>query len=120
MGGVDLCLDNFDVTLPSDPTSLVDDPVPFGDCHSLEACFSVGQAFWSMVDGEKLRKEEDIFTKENKAFFRDLFNPSLTYRRADGDCFVPPASRAKYIAKLRDLVHEESIMREKRLSHFLS
>lgn len=118
--GVDLCLDNFDVSLPSDPTSMVDDPIPFSDCHGLEACLSVGQAFWRMVDGEKLRKEEDIFTKESKAFFRDLFNPSLTDRRTDGDCFAPPASRAKYIAKLHDLLREESIMREKRLSHFLS
>ena len=109
--GVDLNLDDFDLTNP--------DRFRLGvascsaSLDSLEARAPMGQAFLDgVLDGSAPFKPED------RHFLRNLYKDNLTDRTQEGDSFVPPDPDMKYVAKMRALVSEEEILRGKRLSLF--
>merc|ERR1712187_898921 len=86
----------------------------------LEACVAFGEEFWSYLEDEGKVNGKGVFTKKDTSLLRELFNPSLSDRRAEGDCFVPPQCGPKYVDKLRALLGTEESMRQKRIQHFLS
>jgi len=72
----------------------------------------VGKAFWHSLD----KKSQSPLDREDVCLLREVFNPSLSDRRCEGDQFVPPA----HLESLRDLVKAEAGIRKQRLEHFLS
>jgi len=61
-----------------------------------------------------------MFSAEDKSLLRRIFNPNLSDRRDEGDCFIPPDTSFAYVQKLRALVKEEEAAQQKRRDHFLS
>jgi len=94
--GVDLNLNDFDLSVVTPATSL-------------GAALPIGSAFWSSIEKH-----------EEQRLFKDIFNPCLSDRRDEGDRFAPPDASFEYLNKLRDLVKEETLVREERATHFLS
>merc|ERR1712060_61373 len=89
--GVDLNLDQFDL---SQATKV----------SSSEICDApVGDAFWSALDSKS------GFEGELVDLFTDVFNPCLSDRRTEGDRFVPPNMSISYLEKLGNLVKEEKL-----------
>jgi len=113
--GVDLRLDNFDlseakrVTLETQSRSWGDLVKPLDECHSL------GEAFWSALEGDS-----SPFKESDQALFRAIFNPCLSDRRADGVFFVPPDANYSHVTKLHVLVKEEEAVRQQRQTAFCS
>mmetsp|Transcript_58542 Transcript_58542/g.110398 ORF Transcript_58542/g.110398 Transcript_58542/m.110398 type:complete len:1012 (-) Transcript_58542:151-3186(-) len=104
LGGVDLRLDNFDVT----ELRKVELESPAG----LEACVPIGEAFWSALDST------DVFKDGEQKLLKQVFDPELSDRRSEGDLFVPPDARLPHIKQLRELVNEEEALRQRRKEHF--
>jgi len=113
--GVDLRLDAFDLTSVSLGAD-AEDQSPFADCSPLENCVALGSEFWKNLDGVA----STSFAGADKAFLLELFNPSLTDRRIEGDGFVPPQSNKKYLSKLSTLLRDEESVRSARIALFLS
>mmetsp|Transcript_123997 Transcript_123997/g.239133 ORF Transcript_123997/g.239133 Transcript_123997/m.239133 type:complete len:738 (-) Transcript_123997:146-2359(-) len=113
--GVDLRLDDFDLS----EVKRVTLEAPAGSWNeqvqSLDACVSVGDAFWASIDDEK-----SVFKAEDKELLRDIFNPRLSDRRMEGDCFVPPDASHANVTSLRNLVKEEDWVRQRRQEQFFS
>jgi len=110
--GVDLRLDAFDLSAPkkvlleSEYGSIV---------RPLDECVAVGDLFWkSISDDSQMLQDSD------KQFLHDIFNPTMSDRRGEGDCFVPPDASPSYVAKLRSLVKDEEAVRMQRREHFFS
>jgi len=82
---------------------------------NLDATVALGGAFWKSLDSE-----DGIFQAEDRKLLTDIFNPSLSDRRDEGDQFVPPDSNPQGLRALRQLVAEEAKVREQRTGHFLS
>jgi len=61
-----------------------------------------------------------MFSAEDKSLLRRIFNPNLSDRRDEGECFTPPDTSFAYVQKLRALVKEEEAAQQKRRDHFLS
>lgn len=106
--GVDLNLDKFDLSSP--------EQVAAQAMQSGEASGAIAGAFWAIVDGDSA----SVFKEEDRCLLRDIFNPSLSDRREEGDCFVPPDTTLSYVEGLRSLVKQEAAAREARKDHFLS
>merc|ERR1711953_4264 len=60
-----------------------------------------------------------VFKDEDRKLLQTVFNPAMTDRHHEGDRFVPPDSSFTYVQKLRSLVKEEELVREKRVHIFL-
>merc|ERR1712032_1449964 len=71
--------------------------------------FPIGSAFWSSIEKH-----------EEQRLLTDIFNPHLSDRRDEGDRFAPPDANSEYLNKLRDLVKEETLLRDERRTHFFS
>jgi len=110
--GVDLNLDKFNLSAPTHLCSHA-----AGGEGSLSNV-AIGQAFWSDLDCSE--KGKPLLSTEDRNLFRAVFNPHLSDRRAEGDCFVPPATDSAYIQGLRRLVQEEESLRQRRKDHFCS
>jgi len=101
--GVDLNLDNFSLDQLTKQKQQSTAQVP------------AGRAFFSNIDGTR-----STLSAEDKELLASVFDSSLSDRRAEGERFVPPATSVAYMDSLRQLVKEESLVREQRREHFLS
>jgi hypothetical protein len=81
----------------------------------LDACTAVADSFWACLESDAT-----VLAEDDKHFFKSLFNPMLSDRRIDGDCFVPPDASQHYLTKLRGLVKEEELLRQRRKDRFLA
>merc|ERR1712187_581900 len=90
--GVDLNLDQFDLSQASKVSSTETFDAPTGD------------AFWSALDSKS------GFEGELKDLFNAIFNSSLSDRREEGDRFIPPNMSSSYLERLGDLVKEEELV----------
>jgi hypothetical protein len=106
--GVDLRLDNFDVSNPKQVQT--EDYI----VSSLDKCTAFGDFFWS-----SLESGEDLFKEEDRLMLKEVFNPALSDRRQEGELFTPPDVSHSYITKLRALVKEEELVRQRRKDIFL-
>merc|ERR1719272_1288311 len=113
--GVDLRLDNFDISEAKRVAPESQTGSWSGELRSLDECIAIGDAFWSGLEGDS-----KIFNEEDRNLLRDVFNPSLTDRRSEGDLFAPPDASHSYVTKLRALVKEEESVRQRRKTHFFS
>merc|ERR1711988_35294 len=115
MKGVDLRLDQFDLTAPKKVML----EAPFGSwcdaADSLEACAPVADQFWA-----GLAKAFTVFRKEDLQLLRAVFNKTMSDRSCEGDVFAPPDASYSYVMQLRTLVKEEQEVRQKRQDHFFS
>ncbi|CAJ1386778.1 unnamed protein product [Effrenium voratum] len=106
--GVDLNLDAFDL---SQPEKFAEGAgccsAPLG---SLEARVPLGLAFLRGMQSK-------AFKAEDRSLLQSLFKEQLA-DRLEGDAFVPPDPDMKYISKLRALISEEDVLRQKRKAQF--
>eukprot|EP00747_Dinoflagellata_sp_TGD_P065016 gnl/TRDRNA2_/TRDRNA2_154167_c0_seq1.p1 gnl/TRDRNA2_/TRDRNA2_154167_c0~~gnl/TRDRNA2_/TRDRNA2_154167_c0_seq1.p1 ORF type:complete len:450 (-),score=97.87 gnl/TRDRNA2_/TRDRNA2_154167_c0_seq1:60-1217(-) len=105
--GVDLNLDEFDLSTTADVTSTV---------KSSDDCLPMGAAFWSDVFGQS----SSVFKEDDKALLKKIFDAKVCDRYDEGDRFVPPDSGFEYVQKLRSLTREEDAMRQRRMDFFFS
>mmetsp|Transcript_63573 Transcript_63573/g.116084 ORF Transcript_63573/g.116084 Transcript_63573/m.116084 type:complete len:1237 (+) Transcript_63573:73-3783(+) len=108
--GVDLNLDQFNLT----QAEMMEDEGAF---LSQDVSFSIGASFFSTMGIAK--GGASCFKEQDAELLRAVFNPNLCDRREEGECFVPPDTRASYVRKLRKLVKEEQEVRAKRTEIFL-
>jgi len=111
--GVDLRLDQFNLSEARRVSLEVHAGSWGGQVKSLDECVAVGSAFFASLDGSKKH-----FKEEDQSLLRKVFNSSLSDRRTDGDLFVPPDASYSYVHKLRALVKEEDAVRERRKQVF--
>mmetsp|Transcript_55096 Transcript_55096/g.172754 ORF Transcript_55096/g.172754 Transcript_55096/m.172754 type:complete len:565 (+) Transcript_55096:1-1695(+) len=104
--GVDLSLEKFDLSAPEQVDSEVLGAAPH----------AVGDAFWASLSGEG----ECALSAEDQALLQQVFHPSLSDRRDEGELFVPPDTTASYVEALRELVKAEGEAIQSRKDHFLS
>lgn len=105
--GVDLSLDKFNLTTPT---------MASGEVQSQDAELVIGEAFWPGI----CPGTQSAIANEDKVMLRNIFNPSMSDRREDGESFVPPPTGFTYLQGLKDLLHTEEIVRQMRQEHFLS
>lgn len=86
------------------------------DPQSEVAAAAMADVFWSCVDGGDVT----VFEKEDLTLFKNVFNPKLSDRRAEGECFTTPDTSSAYICKLHNLVKAEEEVRQQRKDHFFS
>jgi hypothetical protein len=113
--GVDLRLDNFDLSEAKRVSPEAQEGSWIGELQSLDECVAVGDSFWKSLDADS-----KIFKDDDKTLLREVFQPRLSDRRAEGDLFAPPDASSTYVTKLRGLVKEEESVRQRRRAHFLS
>jgi hypothetical protein len=104
--GVDLNLNQFCLDAHDVEGKCISEP------QSKEACAERLEVFWASVHGGA--------HSEHGHLFRDVFNPSLSDRHAEGGCFSPPDTSSAYMSKLDALVKQEDEIREQRKGHFFS
>jgi len=106
--GVDLNLDEFNL---SEATQV-------GRQAGLKVAAGVDitDSFWSNLD----TASKSMFSAEDQALLRAVFNPRLSDRRDEGDRFVPPDTSFAYIQGLRTLLQEEESVRQQRERNFCS
>jgi len=110
--GVDLNLDKFEL----DEAVRVQKHAPEGVwADQALAGANIAKAFWS-----SLGCSESVFSSEDQSLLKQVFNPCLSDRRADGDCFTPPDPSLVYVEKLRRLVKREEKVRQQRKEDFFS
>eukprot|EP00747_Dinoflagellata_sp_TGD_P027110 gnl/TRDRNA2_/TRDRNA2_132390_c0_seq1.p1 gnl/TRDRNA2_/TRDRNA2_132390_c0~~gnl/TRDRNA2_/TRDRNA2_132390_c0_seq1.p1 ORF type:complete len:707 (+),score=159.56 gnl/TRDRNA2_/TRDRNA2_132390_c0_seq1:1320-3440(+) len=111
--GVDLNLDEFDVSAPTK----MPDEAPEGSwaasIHSLDSGVPVATSFWTSL-------KESNFKDEDNRLLKEIFNRNLSDRHEDGDMFTPPIASLAYVRNLRELVQEEQSIRQRRREAFLS
>jgi hypothetical protein len=103
--GVDLRLDDFDLKGVT--------KVSMQKPAALKKCLSLGSAFWAGLDDDST-----VFEAEDKDLLKSIFNERLSDRRSEGDKFVPVDASISYVSKLRDLVKEETNVRQRRKEQF--
>mmetsp|Transcript_71854 Transcript_71854/g.166253 ORF Transcript_71854/g.166253 Transcript_71854/m.166253 type:complete len:997 (-) Transcript_71854:140-3130(-) len=106
--GVDLCLDKFDLSTSEQMASQV--------VQTSATAGSLAGAFWASLAGET----EPVFAPEDESLLRQVFNPRLSDRCAEGEHFVPPDTSLAHVDELRRLVKAEEGARQLRKDHFLS
>jgi len=109
--GVDLNLDNFELSTPARVATQAS-----AVQYAQHVASAIGNVFWSTLDGAK----GSVFKDEDHNLLADLFNPCLSDRRLELDQFVPPDTSRTYIERLSKLMKEEAAMREQRMHHFFS
>jgi hypothetical protein len=105
--GVDLRLDQFDLH----DVKKISMEAP----ADLDKCMALGDAFWSSFE-----RDSTVFKPEDKKLLEDLFNEELSDRRKEGDKFMPPDASHSYVTRLRELLKEEDIVRQRRRDFFFS
>jgi len=100
--GVDLCLDQFDLSGAKRVSLEVQAGSWGGQAQSLDKCVALGSAFFACLDGST-----DLFEPDDKALLQKVFNSVLSDRRGDGDLFVPPDASYSHVQTLRALVKKE-------------
>uniref|UniRef100_A0A6T1JNG0 Uncharacterized protein n=1 Tax=Alexandrium monilatum TaxID=311494 RepID=A0A6T1JNG0_9DINO len=107
--GVDLNLDEFNLSAPTQPER--QDMVV-----RLAAGADISSAFWQNL-GDDL---PSMFSQEDKVLLKKVFHPRLSDRCHEGDRFIPPDTSFASVQKLRALVKEEELVQTHRKNHFLS
>jgi len=107
--GVDLNLGQFDLSEAADVKAVEGDWA--GNFQCSDPSLAVGGAFWSSLN---------VMKDADKSLFNAVFNPMLSDRREEGDCFVPPDTCPSHLRKLKELVQAEEKLRQERKSHFFS
>jgi len=109
--GVDLNLDNFNLSTSSkvSPQAVAGGWMGKGDDLAM-----ISKAFWASLKDES----SSHFSLEDRSLLREVFNPNLSDRAQEEEQFIPPATSADYVSKLRDLVKEEAQVRQRRKDHF--
>jgi len=74
----------------------------------------IGSSFWSKLQCENTLPEAD------RGLLKDVFHPTLSDRRSDGDVFVPPDTSYEHVARLRKLVEQEFAVKQQRKDQFLA
>merc|ERR1711924_258359 len=115
MGGVDLNLDSFDLSIINRVPLEVSKGNQGSEHLSLDNCVSLGNTFWSSINGSC-----QAFQDEDWQLLCDIFNPLLSDRRAEGDRFVPPDAAHSNVSKLRSLIGNEEWVRLQRKEFFCS
>uniref|UniRef100_A0A7S1RUT8 Uncharacterized protein n=2 Tax=Alexandrium catenella TaxID=2925 RepID=A0A7S1RUT8_ALECA len=110
--GVDLNLDSFN--LADTPVAAREGPLALSE--ELDDCTAIGSAFWSHLDSAK----DSVLGEEERSFLKEVFHPSLSDRRCEGELFVPPDTSVAYGDALKSLLRKEKEVRQKRKDHFLS
>lgn len=105
--GVDLCLDQFNLSAPV---------LASGEVQCQDADLVIGSAFWESI----APAAQSAFAQEDKRFFQKVFNPFLSDRRDEGDLFTPPPTGQPYTQRLKELLRAEEELRARRRDHFLS
>jgi hypothetical protein len=113
--GVDLRLDSFDLSSAKRVSLEAQEGSWGSEARSLDECIAVGDAFWS-----GLHKNSKLFKEEDRVLLQSIFNDELSDRKIEGDIFAPPDATHDYVQKLRALVKEEDIVRQKRKEQFFS
>merc|ERR1712008_53976 len=106
--GVDLNLDEFDLSAPTN--------VSADSFIKLEAGVDISCEFWSSI-GDGM---DSPFDEESKTLLRRVFHPTLSDREIEGDRFIPPDTSSTYVQRLRASVEEEQGVRRQRRDHFCS
>jgi hypothetical protein len=114
--GVDLRLDNFDLSEAKAISAEEYGGAWTSPIESLDECVSMGAFFWSNLDDDSKKPLPD----SDRTLLRSVFHPVLSDRRADGDAFCPPDARLSYVTKLHALVKEEDSIRQRREMYFFS
>lgn len=111
--GVDLNLDKFNLSASAEPGTWAGTiEAPEGAENLTMDC----QAFWSNIDDAK----SSIFSDEDRSLLAKVFDAKLSDRRADGEAFLPPPTGLTYMHRLKTLVKEEDLMRQRRKELFFS
>jgi len=105
--GVDLNLDRFNLSAYRDTGKR------WGSVQAKEHV-AIGSAFWSSVSSDA------PFRPEDRELWSQVFNPSLSDRREDGESFVPPSTEHGHLQRLRSLVKAEQAVLQQRKDHFFS
>lgn len=113
--GVDLRLDQFDLSEPKRMSLEVQAGSWGSHVKSLDECVAVGSSFFAALDGSK-----KVFKEADHALLLKVLHPTLSDRRAEGNLFVPPDASFSYVEHLRALVKEEDILRDCRKEAFFA
>jgi hypothetical protein len=108
--GVDLALDNFDL---SEATRT--EEKAGATWSETDAALALGKAFFANVDGES-----SVFKAEDKKLLQAIFTPKMSDRREEGSKFVPPDPSANYLDSLRTILKAEDAARTRRKDAFYS
>mmetsp|Transcript_7718 Transcript_7718/g.14271 ORF Transcript_7718/g.14271 Transcript_7718/m.14271 type:complete len:1029 (-) Transcript_7718:124-3210(-) len=114
--GVDLNLDQFNLSAMQEAELYQDSHCSWTASWADEdSCY--GDTFWSKIDS---KSSNSAITDSDKDFLNDLFCPSLSDRREEGELFVPPKGNQAYVEMLRTLLAEEKATEELRKDYFFS
>jgi len=113
--GVDLRLDNFDLSGAKRVSLEAQAGSWNAEAKSLDECLTVGTAFWHCLEDGL-----EQFPEGDQELLKDIFNPELSDRRCEGERFVPPDASYSNVTKLLTLVREEEKVRQRRKDHFFS
>jgi hypothetical protein len=114
--GVDLRLDNFDLSSAKRISMEANAGSWANDVRAIDDCMAMGDAFWSSLDDSSKK----VFDADDHALLNNVFNPTLSDRRSEGELFCPQDASHSYVTKLRDLVKQEHTVRQQRKEHFFS
>merc|ERR1719320_738634 len=109
VSGVDLNLDEFNLSAPTEITR--SDIVA-----KLDEGVNISEAFWMNLDDDMT----SMFNEDDRVLLNQVFDPSLSDRRTEGNLFVPPDTSREYVQRLRALVQEEMAVQEQRMDQFFS
>jgi len=112
LAGVDLGLEQFNLSQPVK----IDASGTVLDGHESADCFQYGEEFFTYV----MDDQTTVFEDEERSLLRALFNPSVSDRRSEGAKFVPPDTSLYRVKRLRELLREESAIRQERMASFIS
>lgn len=113
--GVDLRLDNFDLSSAKRVSLEAQEGCWGGEALSLDKCVAVGNAFWASLD-----EGAGPLQGDDRALLKKIFDFELSDRRMEGDRFAPPDATYSYVEQLRKLVKKEEEVREMRKEQFFS
>lgn len=114
--GVDLRLDNFDLSTAKRVSYEANAGSWASDVRPLDEVMALGDSFFCSLDNQS----KNVFHDEDHTLLKNIFNPSLSDRRSEGDLFCPPDASHSYVTKLRDLVKAEDTVRQLRKEQFFS
>merc|ERR1719265_2740204 len=105
--GVDLDLGKFNLSVPVHKSGQV------AVHESVEAGLAISSAFLASLENGFTE-----FTHDHQGLLKEIFHPSLSDRRNEGQLFVPPDTRSEYLERLLDLIKKETKVRQRRKESF--
>jgi hypothetical protein len=111
--GVDLRLNNFDLSTARHVSLEVQEGSWGKLIKPLDDCTTFSSGFWS-----SLESDASTFKDGDVSLLQAIFNPCLSDRRSEGEHFKPPDASYSHVAKLRALIKEEEMVRQRRKEAF--